>query len=138
MCVCVCVCVCEFVCEDICPQTWHDPEGFTCTYAYVSALSVWTTATVDVISLVCAYHTYIHTHTQHRAKPGQTTVEHPCLLNGTNVTFHDATTDGVQHAVGTSDHDACLELQEQLLSDCAHTPEGKCQPMNKVRCLMRL
>ncbi len=77
-------------------------------------------------------HTHTHTHTPSRAKPGETTVEHPCLLNGTNVTFHDGTTDGVQHAVGTSDHDACLELQDLLLTDCAHTPEGKCSPMTKV------
>lgn len=68
----------------------------------------------------------------HRAKPGDKVVDHPCLLEGTNVTFHDGTHDGVQHAIGTSDHDACLELQERIFSDCEHTPEGKCSPMQHV------
>lgn len=66
------------------------------------------------------------------AKPGQDTVEHPCLLQGSKIEFHDGTSDGVRHAVGTSDHEACLELQERIFSDCEHTPAGKCSPMQKV------
>mmetsp|Transcript_24189 Transcript_24189/g.46860 ORF Transcript_24189/g.46860 Transcript_24189/m.46860 type:complete len:461 (+) Transcript_24189:124-1506(+) len=69
---------------------------------------------------------------QASAAPGATHVDHPCLLSGTNISFHDGTEDGVQHAMGTSDHAACLALQEQIFHGCAHAIGDKCSPMHSV------